>query len=267
VDGSDNVMFGADYWGSITFGSVTLTGYGLYDIALVKLSGSTGATMWATGLGGTAMDWIYGWVIDRSGDVVVSGSEGGNPFFAKYSGTNGSNQWTKVFVGGGTGYGVTTDPNSGNIYLTGGFSGSVDFGGGAISTLFNGGLFIASYGPSGNYLWAKGFGGSGDAGQSVVLDGNGNVAITGVCNSGADFTGTGIYTTGGGFFVASFTASSSFRWVQRTHASGCGNGIAADRLGHLTTCGYWGGTADFGGITVSGAVLGGNAPFVTQYAQ
>jgi len=282
VDGSDNVVLGAATGGSLNFGGVALINLGSYDGVIAKLSAATGATMWAKEVGGSGTDYVFGLAVDRSGDVVATGQFGGGNlgggnmagggFVAKYSGTNGSYRWAKVASassGAPSGNAVATDPNTGNIFVTGGFSGSADFGGGPISTLYGGGLFVAAYGPTGSNLWARAFGASGDAGAGVAIDGNGNLAITGTCNTGADFTGTGVMTYGAYFFVASFTPSSSYRWVVRTQTTttgGGGTGITADSLGHVTTCGSFKGTADFGGIAVTGSPWY-VSPFIGQYDQ
>src|SRR5262245_21385123 len=51
----------------------------------------------------------------------------------------------------------------------------------------SGGIFLNAYDPLGNSLWAKGFGGPGDAGQPISVNGSGELAITG--QSGSAFLG------------------------------------------------------------------------------
>ena len=276
VDGSDNVVLAAQSVGTVNFGGITLTGLGGYDIALIKLSAAAGATMWAKLWGGSAYDYPNGVAIDRSGDVVLTGVLGGGnlgggtlaagAFVAKYSGADGSYRWAKV-VAAKAGNAVATDPNTGNIFVTGGFSGSVDFGGGPISTLGGGGaVFLAAYDPSGSYLWAKCYGG--EAGHAVSVDGNGNLALAGKCDGAIDWQGTGLYTPVYGFFVATFTTSGTYRWAKCAGGSGtgCGNGVAFDSLGHVITAGWFEGTTDFGGVsaTASGAYP---SAFTVQYSK
>src|SRR5258708_35629466 len=55
VDGTDNVFVTVRFNAITDFGTglVSVNGFG-YDIALVKLSGTTGTTVWARGFGSTA---------------------------------------------------------------------------------------------------------------------------------------------------------------------------------------------------------------------
>ena len=256
---------------------MSVNGFG-YDFALVKLSGGTGATAWAKGFGSTAYDNATAVAVERStGDVVITGKAGGpinlgggltsngGVFVSKYSGVDGSYKWAKVLAAN-TGNGIAVDPTTGNVFVTGGFTGSVDFGGGAITTPWqqNGGMFLASYGPSGNYLWAKACGANGDAGNAVSVDGSGNVAFTGTAAGAIDFANTGIPTQADGFIVASFTTSGSYRWDKRGGTS-WGNGIACDSLGHLLTTGSFDYTVDFGGNSLAAAGMPDG--FVAQYTK
>src|SRR5207248_2478310 len=112
-------------------------------------------------------------------------SAGGSDFFvAKYSGANGAHVWSRVI--GGTGSDVSksvvADP-SGNVYITGGFNGTVDFGGASITAPQATGIFLAKYSADGTQLlWAKGLGGNfyaQDVGYGVATDASGNVGIIG----------------------------------------------------------------------------------------
>ena len=113
-------------------------------------------------------------------------------FFTLSSFSQGTKfEWAKGI--GGTsydiGYSITTDA-SGNIYTTGYFNGTVDFdpGGGTFNLTSVGGMdiFISKVNSSGDFLWAKGIGGtSDDYGKSITTDESGNVYTTGY------FVGTG----------------------------------------------------------------------------
>jgi hypothetical protein len=299
IDGSDNVVLAATLGSPSTdFGGIILTPAGVPDVALVKLSAAAGATLWAKRFGGTDIDQPYAVAVDRWGDVVVTGffwtaidmgggsvsSVGaGAMFMAKYSGVDGSYRWGKVVGGssGAYGYGIATDPNTGNIVVTGNFAGSCDFGGGAMTTVNSGGLFIAGYDPSGNYLWAKVSGGGTDSGNAVAIDSNGNLVFTGIARYSIDF-GTwpqDPWLIGNGavdYFAAAFTISGNsapvYRWTKfsgaGTAATGTSTGqaVAFDSLGHVLTAGCFLGTADFGGISAT-APASTQAGFVAQYTK
>src|SRR5207247_301783 len=147
VDGSDNVVLTTRFGSTADFGGTNLTSAGSIDIAVAKLSSTNGATMWAKSFGGPNPDVPAAIVVDGFGDVIVTGNVGLNAnlgrgsissdgiFMAKYSGLNGTNKWAKVLGGGSSGgYGIATDPNTGNIIVTGAFLGSVNFGGGSVSS-------------------------------------------------------------------------------------------------------------------------------------
>lgn len=274
VDGSDNVVLAGRLQSvNVDFGGgVTLSAAGS-SIALVKLSPS-GATLWAKVYGGTSTVVPGGMAIDRSGDIAVTGQfmasadfGGGSissansgtfsTFVAKYSGADGSYRWARAF-GGSTvdgGFGITTDPVTGNIVVTGGFMGTADFGGGPVSS---GGeaVFLAGYDPSGTFLWVQTYGGSGWSwGNAVKIDANGNLAQTGV--KGGPWNVGGTWNLNNGFFVLTYAISGNtppvLRWSKfpgaGSTASSPGSGIALDSLGHVLTTGSFSfGTVDFGGI-------------------
>lgn len=87
---------------------------------------------------------------------------------------------------------------SGNIYVSGFFQGTVDFDPGPaafnMTSTVTGSAFAAKYDPIGNLIWAKSYGGGGAVGQSITVDGSGNVYITG------GFVATGDFDPGPGVF-------------------------------------------------------------------
>ena len=102
--------------------------------------------------------------------------------------------WAKLLGsnGGVMGYSISID-NSGNIYTTGHFQGSVDFdpGIGVYSLTSSGSdwnIFISKLDSVGNFVWAKQFGGSGDNEcYASKVDGNGNIFLAGIFTETTDF--------------------------------------------------------------------------------
>ena len=83
------------------------------------------------------------------------------------------------------GYATKVDP-SGNVYVTGAFTGTVDFDPGAnaanlTATGVGGDIYVAKYDGLGNYLWAFRLGGTApDEGLAMALaPGGGGVYVTG----------------------------------------------------------------------------------------
>jgi hypothetical protein len=245
VDSNGNILLTGQFQSSGDFGTYTLTSGGSYDVAVVKLS-AQGAVVWAKQWGGTGSDFPYGLAVDGTGDVAITGSTttpanfgggfigNGGMFMAKYSGVDGSYKWARS-SGGAVGYGIAADPTTGNVIVTGGFSGSVDFGGGAITTRDNGGIFIAGYDAFGNYLWTKAYGQSGDAGYAADVDGSGHLAIATGNSGGIDFQGLGLYASG--YFLINFTVSGNsapvFQWAVNGNV-GSGTAVAYDLFGHVS---------------------------------
>lgn len=91
-------------------------------------------------------------------------------------------------AGSDVGRAVAAD-GAGNVYVTGRFTGTVDFDpdpGPAVTRTATGPAdgFLAKYTPGGALLWVVGLGGSGDdAGQAIAVDGGGNVYVGGITTS------------------------------------------------------------------------------------
>src|SRR6266567_6112401 len=250
VDGSDNVVFAAQFQATIDFGTGPING-SYYGMALVKLRSADGTAIWAKGWGGSSYNYPNSLAIDRSGDVVVTGqlngptdigggtTGSGGIYLAKYSGATGSYQWAKVFGGGAGGWGVATDPNTGNIVVTGDALGTVDFGGGA-NVSAGSEIFVAGFDTSGNYLWQKFLAASGGSGYgtAVRIDSNGVLALAGTVTGWINFGGSTLSARGR--FVASYAISGNslvYRWGQTTSDGAYGTAVAFDGLNHILTAG------------------------------
>ena len=178
-----------------------------------------------------------------------------------------------------SGYGITTDPDTGNIIVTGTFYGLVDFGGGLRADGNSGvTMFVAGYSPSGVYLWDYVRGGNGtigfgfDKGVAVRINA-GQLVLTGQLSSPVLFGSWPNDPTlfGNGYFLASYTLAGNappiYRWAKYSGTGAIpniGNDVAFDRLGHVLTAGSFQATTDFGGITLD-VPLSTTAASVAQY--
>jgi len=219
TDSSGNVVIAGSFENAVDFGGGALTSAGMRDIFVAKYS-ATGQHIWSKRFGGASDDVGYGLAVDSAGDVVVSGkfqgsisfggatltSAGGDDIFlAKLSGATGAHSWSKSFgsTSGDVSLGVAVDANK-NIAMTGYFTGSVDFGGGALASS---GLdvFVAKYDTAGTHTWSRRYGGfDTQIGNAVAMAGTGEVTVTGYFSTGIDF-GTGALTSAGSYdaFLAS----------------------------------------------------------------
>jgi hypothetical protein len=194
-------------------------------------------------------------------------------FVAKYSGTDGRCLFARTMGGAGndSGAGIAHDPTTDSIIIGGGASSSTDFGGGPINTGSGVAAFVAGYGPAGNYLWVKTWGGSDsfaiDGVTAVAVDQSGSLAVTGSTGSGLDF-GDG-WISGAGYTVVNFTLAGNlppvYQWAKRaSYVQSGGNGVVFDGLGHVLTAGWMLSRIDFGGMT-AGIVTPYNGAFVAQH--
>jgi hypothetical protein len=303
VDALGNVYVAGEYSGTSDFdlgvGTFNMTGAGSGDIFFAKYS-SSGALIWAKSIGGSGNETLYRLALDTSGNVYIvgyytgtvdfdpnggitnlSGVGGTEGYFAKYN-SSGSLVWAKKIAGtlsDGV-MGITAD-NAGNVYVTGYFSGTVDFDPGlGIQNLTSvSGIdgFIGKYDVGGNYIWANSIGGSGqDKGSDIVVDGSGNCYALGKFTVIVDFdpgAGTANLTSAGAedIYLAAYTSGGNYIWADRmggTASDGnVGTSIVLDASGNLHIGGEFNGTADFDpGVSVANLIsAGGTDIFLAGY--
>ena len=162
------------------------TGAGSSDVFLTKFA-SDGSILWIRQFGSSSIDEAQGVATDTSGNVYLSGftwsslpgttSAGGvDAFVARYD-ADGNQLWIKQFGSdaGDSARDVATD-TSGNVYVSGGTSGSLPDNTSAGSS----DAFVARYDADGNQLWIKQFGSdAGDSANEVATDQDGNVYVIG----------------------------------------------------------------------------------------
>jgi hypothetical protein len=237
---------------------------------------------WAKNFGGNTNDAGLAVTSDASGNVYSTGffqgtadfdpgpgtftlsSGGGTDIYISKLDASGNFLWARSIgaAGSDAGQGIKTD-GSGNVYVTGRFQGTVDFDPGAgVSNLTSAGnndIFVLKLTGSGNFVWARGMGGtSDDQGTSIVIDGSGNVYSTGYFVGTGDFdpgVATFTMTSIGGnnnedAYVSKLDASGNFVWaVQFIAVSGApqvfGNSIDIDAAGNLLIGGSFTGQVDF----------------------
>jgi PKD repeat protein len=253
-------------------------------VTITVTSAPGGTYTWSRQAGGTVQaDSVvpYSTATDSAGNVVVTGvmygsvnfgtgvltSPGrGDLFVVKYSPT-GTPLWANRYGDAADqfGTGVGTD-NAGNIYVTGYYFGTVDFGGGALTPTAAYDIVLAKYAPNGTHVWSKRIGGAGyDQAQALDVDGAGNVTIAGRFSGATDFGG-GSLTAAGGYdgFVARYTTAGSFVWAQRFGGASLDTvtAMGIDGSGNAFAIGYFAGSGDFGSTNLTGA--GGNDVFVVK---
>jgi hypothetical protein len=175
----------------------------LVDVFLSKFD-SNGNFQWVRTWGGQGTDDATGNVaVDGANNVYVAGrfastncdfNPGGSPdihssngaldaFLSKFD-SNGTLQWAKTWGGSGDddATGLAVD-RAGHVYVAGRFHNTVDFDPGSMvdNHTSNGqyDISLSQFDSSGDFNWAKTWGGSGDDISGVTVDGSGNVYAAG----------------------------------------------------------------------------------------
>lgn len=303
VSPAGNVFTTGSFRGTVDFdpgaGTSFLTSASGNDIFISKLDAS-GNFVWARRMGGTSNDIGYAIAVDAAENVFTTGSfnstadfdpgpsafnlvaAGSGDIFVSKLNPSGDFVWATRMGGTSSdvGYGIQVD-FAGNVYTTGYFESTADFDPGAgtanlVSLGFND-SFVSKLDAAGNYLWAKGMGGTSDEqSNGLALDDFGNVYTTGSIESTVDFDpgpGTFNITPVGASdgYVHKLNASGDFVWVQALLGTGSAwpNGISVDHFGSVCTTGYFNGTVDFdpGAAVFNATAVGSNDKYIHTMSQ
>jgi hypothetical protein len=279
VDPSGNIIMAGHFSGTANLGGGDLVSGGSNDFFIAKYS-FAGAHIWSQRFGGTGSEEAAGVAVDASGNVVVTGSfqgtvdfGGGNRtsggsndiFVAKYNSV-GVHQWSVTYGGSGTDAGSAVDvDNSGNVYSTGFFTGTVTFGGDLFLGQGGNDIVVQKHSSAGSLLWTQMAGGpSNDTGSAIAVDASGNAIVAGGFG-GTTTWGVALSSNGGtDVLLAKYNTSGTLQW-----ASGYGSvngdqgyGVAVDAAGDIVMTGYFQGSADFGGGALSNQ---GSDVFLARY--
>lgn len=146
--------------------------------------------------------------------------------------------------------------NNENIIVAGIFKGSIDFGGGVLTsastTTYD--IFLAKFDPNGQHIWSTRFGdASNQFASDITFDSpssSGDIILTGYYQGTIDFGGGNLPSTADfNTFVTRITASGVHSWSQSFGASGnqLGLGAATDAGDNIIIVGRFDGTINFGG--------------------
>ncbi len=277
VDGDGNVYSTGYFYDTTDFdpgvGVFHLTSNATFGAAYISKLDAVGNFVWAKKVQTNSQTWAWGIDLDQNNNVYVTGQFAGTGDFDPGAGTYnmtssygaqifvlkldvaGEFVWAKNFITNGlsggecVGKSIKIDP-LGNIYTAGYFVDTVDFDPGvATFQLVSNGdidIFISKLDASGNFVWAKSFGGNNrDEVYDLELDDVGNVYTTGGFQDSVDFDPNGsafdLYSFGSEVFISKLDASGNFVWAKH-FAGGAGDyygqGIAVDADHNVFTTGY-----------------------------
>ncbi len=280
VDASGNVYITGDFAGTATFGTFSLTNSSFSFDAFVAKLNSSGVYQWVTRAGGvTGSDSGKDVAVDASGNVYVTGNFGSSTatfgtisrnligvadgFVAKLNGS-GVFQWVETVSSTGSDdvSGVAVD-GSGNVVVTGRFSGVVFLDLFGLTSAGSTDAFVGKLDPAGAWQWAIGAGGTSfDSGTALAVDASGSVYVAGEFQSlTATFGGITLVnsnsiptTFASDAFVAQLAPDGGWQWVQQTGgaSSESARGLAVDAAGYVYIAGIFQGTAaTFGATSLS----------------
>jgi len=198
---------------------------------------------WAKAVGGSDVDGGSSIVADASGNTYTAGyftgtvdfDPGSTTFNMTSVGTwdvfiqkldpAGDFLWAKSIKGDGYHENIILDIDaSGNVYTTGTFFNTVDFDPGIntfnLTAIDGSDVFIQKLDASGNFIWAKSFGGTSyDEPYSINIDKTGNIYTVGTFHGTVDFDpGSATYNVTSsayyGVFLQKLNAAGNFVWVK-----------------------------------------------------
>ncbi len=248
-----------------------------FVINVLSVSAQSQEWKWAKSGAGTSDDTGGGIALDANGNSYVTGyfdsptisfgaytltnSGTRNIFVVKYD-AGGNVLWAKH--AGGTGDdipGCIAVDAGGNAFVTGRFySPAITFDTIVLHNVLGADVFVVKYDPSGNAVWAKGSGGTGDNwGRGICLDGAGDVFVTGLFGSPGITFGTVTLTCAGnsGVFITKYDASGNVVWAKSAVGGldigyNWGYSICADAAGNELVTGFFQSPAiNFGNITLT----------------
>jgi hypothetical protein len=229
---------------------------------------SGGATSGTTGTGGVDFTTV------ASSGTGGTGGTGGSTPACESGSTTGPFLLASRFGGAGdqAGAAVTTDA-AGNVLITGVFAGTVNFGGGDLtSTDADVDLYVAKFSATGQHLWSQRFGEvKAQVGTAIATDAAGNVYVTGLFLGSMTVGGTVLTTSGSGLFSDAFLVkldpTGVAQWA-KSFVGGTNDGetsrAVAVSAGKVAIVGDYQGTINLGGGPL--VAVGGIDTFVAEFS-
>ncbi len=262
VDQNGNIVLTGFFMSKVDFGNgMPLMPTGAEDIFVARLK-PDGSLDWANRYGSAMSDIGRSVAVTAGGEILVTGTfyqgvdfgggllrnDGNGDIFLLRLSQQGAHIWSKSFGGTGqdegTAVAVAQDET---IALTGMFGATADMNRSMPGTVVFASkgrqdAFVASYGPNGQYRWARALGGiMDDAGRQVAFDGSGNILVLGAFAGSVDF-GTGS-TSGAGqdcFLSRYATIDGTLPWAKVLGGAGTEDclGMFVGRGGDVLITGF-----------------------------
>lgn len=264
-------MITGQFQSSVDIGTVH-TSSGSYDTLLARL-GPDGGPVWSSAFGGSGADSPAAVGADAAGNVTLAGTFysssidfGGGPLFnlggadvfLTQLDSTGQHVWSRRY---GTATAQTANDLavdvSGNIILAGTFAGSVDLGGGTLTSAGGSDFYLAKFDPQGSHLWSARFGGSqNEQTIAISVDSQGSIIVAATISGSVDFGGGPLSSAGAeDIAIAKLDSAGVHQWSRR-YGDALGQlavDVAVDGSSNIIITGQVTGSIDFGGGSLIGA--------------
>lgn len=257
VDANKNVYLAGNYRNTMDLdpGANEYNVSGYWDQMFIIKFDPAGNFIWGKSIGGDRFTLCRDFEVDLAGNIYATGKFGGTTDFdpgpAKYEltaiptvgtenydiftiklDTDGNLSWAARAgdLDQDMGNSIAID-NSGNVFTTGRYVGTVDFDpGAAVFNLGNDGVsntFITKFDKDGNFIWAKNFSGNFSGyGSCIETDDVGNIYVSGTYEGTVDFDPgpRTQYLTSDFYsrtpFISKLDASGNLIWVKENQGGG-----------------------------------------------
>lgn len=268
VDKSNAI--GIDDFGNVFItGSSNSAGVGTEDYLTIKYN-SAGSEEWTSRINGSggSVDIAYALVIDSSGSIIITGGSVGSGsgydyFTIKYS-SAGDTLWTRRYNGPKNSkdiaYSIALD-DSQNIFITGESEGLTGTHG-----IFED-YATVKYNPAGDFQWAARYNGPAgdyDKANSICVDTEGNIYVTGVSDGGSSGSGDPHFD----YATIKYNSAGLTQWIRRYNSS---NGedegvmVKADELGNIFVTGFSSDVSTFADYATINYSADGDTTWISRY--
>jgi hypothetical protein len=224
-----------------------------------KIERSTATSAWAqigtvganvtsyasTGLAGSTAYSYRVRAYNTAGDSGYSNTASATTL-AGGGGGGGAYLWSTHFGGSTTGVdsakpvGFVVDGTGASIVL-GTLNGSVNFGGGSLTSAGSGDVYLVKYSATGGHLWSKRFGGTQDeVPKGIAIDASGNIVITGFFGGTVNFGGVALTGSSASGFLAKYSSTGAHLWSKRLTTGSTldeGTAVGVDGAGNVIVAG------------------------------
>ncbi len=276
TDAAKDVVIGGDYSGAVDFGGGALPSTGTKDVFLAMYDAG-GKWLWFNHFGGpSGSGGVSSVALDPSGKVLAAGpftgtidfggsaplvSQGtSDTFVLALDPSSGATISAERFGASGVAVNankIATDA-LGNVLLSGGLSGTMDFGCGPVYAITVD-SFLVQMNDSGACLWSEHFG-AGDLSNvlasGLAVDGSNHVVVGGTFQGSVDFGGPSPILSGGAndVFVAKLASGGAPLWAYGFGDPNNGQSVAelfdltTDTSSNVLVTGEFSGSMDFGSV-------------------